>query len=180
MPPKFNEKGERVYKDGLTESDLVEIGHRAAELTRQDILEQLEQEGVTVQQVARILNEASQATTIKQQYVPPTTITVGPRGDKETIVIDEGGWKEARPLIDHASRLAAAKQAKDILGLDAPKRMDATVNHRYLLPETEELVNKITSRNVTQVVNTTSVLITNRRVVSFKEFDETPIIDLVA
>jgi len=109
---------------------MIESGKQAADIVRQDVLEACEKEGLTLRGIARVIREATEATSIKQNVV----------------MVEPGKfeWMESNPVIDYATRLKAASLARDILGMDAPKQSKVDVTGvKGLSSDTEDLVKKL-------------------------------------
>ena len=130
----------------------IEAGHQAAEMARQDILNACQQEGLTLKDIIRVIKDGTLAESVKQQFA------ITPQGS---------GWVEAPALTDHRTRLQAASLARDILGLDAPKKMDVGVKFGSLSPETAELV-----QNLLTAAMDTAKIIGDVATASLKNFSE--------
>jgi hypothetical protein len=117
-----------------------EIGEMAREITRATILHECEKSGLTVQALVEALVSGLSAKVNKEQFDP-----------------QDKAWYTSPGLDDHGTRLKAVTIAKDILGLDAPKKMNATVDHRFLFSETKEMVGRIVSRNRAAIENAIDV-----------------------
>jgi hypothetical protein len=103
-----------------------ELAALSREVTRTVILQECEEAGLSIRSVVDTILSGMNAHNVRQQLLPT------------------GDWSEAPAQIDHSTRLKAAAMGKDILGLDAPKRLQAEVAHGFhISPATAELVEKL-------------------------------------
>lgn len=103
-----------------------EMAALVREVTRTTILQECEEAGLSVRRVVDTILEGMGAHSVRQQMCP------------------DGSWSEAPPQVDHGTRLKAAAMGKDILGLDAPKRLQAEVAHGlHVSPATADLVSRL-------------------------------------
>ena len=112
------------YKNRITATTTdQELGLMATEISRKFILEECEEAGLSVKKLVETLMGGLDAKATKQQ------------------MLMDGSWSQSPALVDHATRLRAVQIGKDILGLDAPKKLQAEVSHEFgASPETMELV----------------------------------------
>lgn len=139
------------YKDRITATTTdQELGLMAAEISRKFILEECEEAGLSVKKLVETLVSGLEAKSTKQQM----------RMD--------GEWSNAPALTDHATRLRAVQLGKDILGLDAPKKLQAEVSHGFgASQETMDLVKNLIGGFIDLQVGITKIV-----TASLKEFSE--------
>jgi hypothetical protein len=92
-------------------------------------MEECEEAGLTIKKLVETIMEGLGADSVKQQFDPAL-----------------GGFIKSDPLADHSTRAKFVTLGKDILGLDAPKRLKAEVDHGFSIStETQELVQGLLS-----------------------------------